>query len=106
MKSADNWMNNAEMLRIWDARQLALDVNKYFERYMVLYDFEEISGDLGVEMKHINTVTERWPTQLKLQLGQTGAEEEFRLLLGSGFTNIERYVEWRKAQHRLKTERL
>lgn len=69
---------------------------------MVLHDFEEISTDLGVEMKNINTVSERWPTQLKLQLGQTGAEEEFRLLLGSGFTNIERYVEWRKAQHGLK----
>jgi hypothetical protein len=32
MKSADSWMNNAEMLRIWDARRLAPDANKCFER--------------------------------------------------------------------------
>jgi hypothetical protein len=25
-------MNDADMLRIWDARDLALNVNKYFER--------------------------------------------------------------------------
>ena len=63
---------------------------------MVLCDFKKISADLSVEMKNNNTVVEKWLTQLKLQLGQKGAEEEFRLLLGSGFTNIERYVEWRK----------
>jgi hypothetical protein len=69
---------------------------------MLLHGFEEISADLGVEMKSINTIAERWPTQLKLQPGQTGAEEEFRLLLGSGFTRIERYVEWRKASDGLE----
>ncbi len=47
-------------------------------------------------MKKINTIHEKWPTQLKLKAGQEGAEEEFRLNLGSGFTNIERYVEWRR----------
>jgi hypothetical protein len=69
---------------------------------MVLHGFEEISGHLGIEMKSINTIAEKWPTQLKLQPGQTGAEEEFRLLSGSGFTRIERYVEWRKAPDRLE----
>jgi hypothetical protein len=64
----------------------------------VLYDFEKISVDLGVKIKNINTVVEKWPTQLKLQLGQEGAEEEFRLLLGSGFTSIERYAEWRRVE--------
>jgi hypothetical protein len=32
MKNPNSWMNGAEMLRIWDACHLALDVNKYFER--------------------------------------------------------------------------
>jgi hypothetical protein len=32
MKNANSWLNGAEMSRIWDARYLALDVNKYFER--------------------------------------------------------------------------
>ena len=57
-----------------------------------------VSADLCVEMKKSNTVIEKWPTQLKLQLGQKGAEDEFRLNLGSSFTNIERYVEWRKVE--------
>lgn len=64
---------------------------------MVLCDFEKISADLGVEINNINTVVEEWPTQLKLQPGQKGAEEEFRLLLGPGFTHTERYVEWKRA---------
>jgi hypothetical protein len=29
-------MNDADMLRIWDARDLALDVNKYFERQILM----------------------------------------------------------------------
>ena len=63
---------------------------------MVFSDFEQISADLGVEMKKSNTIVEKWPTQLKLKVGQKGAEEEFRLNLGSSFTNIERYIEWRR----------
>lgn len=63
---------------------------------MVLCEFEKISMNLRVEMKNINTIVEKWPTQLKLHLGQRGAEEEFRLKLGSDSTNIERYVEWRR----------
>ena len=62
---------------------------------MLFYDFEQISADLGVEMKS-NTIVEKWPTQLKLKVGQKGAEEEFRLNLGSSFTTIERHVEWRR----------
>ena len=65
---------------------------------MAFFKFEQISADLGVKMKKINTVVEKWPTQLKLRIGQKGAGEEFRLNLGSGFTNIERYVEWRRVE--------
>ena len=45
-----------------------------------------------------NTVIEKWPTRLKIPRGQNGAEEEFRLNLGSNFTNTERYVEWRRVE--------
>jgi hypothetical protein len=41
----------------------------------VLDDFEKISVDLRVKINNINTVVKKWPTQLKLQLGQEGAEE-------------------------------
>jgi hypothetical protein len=60
---------------------------------MMFCNFEEISADLCLEMKKSNTVVEKWPTRLKLQLRQKGAEEEFRLKFGSGFTCVERYVE-------------
>jgi len=63
---------------------------------MSTHDFEGISKELRVEMKKSNTIVEKWPTRLKLQAGQEGAEEEFRLELGSSFTNTERYVEWRR----------
>ncbi|EXJ70466.1 uncharacterized protein A1O5_06535 [Cladophialophora psammophila CBS 110553] len=91
--------NSAEMLRLWDARTLALDVDKFFERYMNIHQFREmeISRDLEVEMK-ANTVTESWPTQLKLQPGQDGAQEEFDVLLGSSLTGLEHYVEWKRAR--------
>ncbi len=52
-------------------------------------------------MKTSNTVVEKWPTQLKLKIGQKGAEEEFRLNLGSSFTNIERYVEWMRVDAKI-----
>ncbi|KAL2063905.1 hypothetical protein VTL71DRAFT_4399 [Oculimacula yallundae] len=87
-------MNDADMLRIWDARDLALDVDRFFNRYMIFYNFKQISADLGVEMKESNTIVEEWPTQLKLKIGEKGAEEEFRLCLGSYSVSIERYVEW------------
>ncbi|KAH8593889.1 hypothetical protein B0O99DRAFT_546517 [Bisporella sp. PMI_857] len=89
-------MNDADMLRIWDARDIALDGDKYFDRYMEFCNFEQISADLRVEMKKNNTIVEKWPTKLKLQPGQKGAQEEFRLNLGFNFTNTERYVEWRR----------
>lgn len=63
---------------------------------MEYVDFEQIATDLGVEMKELNTIVEKWPTQLKLQPREKGAEEEFCLNLGSGLTNFERYVEWRR----------
>jgi hypothetical protein len=65
---------------------------------MMFHHFEQISADLRVEIKQSNTVVEKWPTKLKLHLGQEGAEEEFRLNLGAKFTNIERYVEWRRVE--------
>jgi len=45
-----------------------------------------------------NSIVEKHPTQVKLQPGEPGAEEEFRLLLSSNVTNLERYVEWRRAE--------
>ncbi|KAK1753835.1 hypothetical protein QBC47DRAFT_303201 [Echria macrotheca] len=90
--------HSADMLRIWDARNLVLDVDTYFERYRALRRFDQIAAELNIAEKESNTVTERWPMRLKLQPGQEGAREEFALLLASGWSGMERYVEWRREE--------
>ncbi|KAJ5970760.1 uncharacterized protein N7479_000678 [Penicillium vulpinum] len=86
----------ADMMRIWDSRALVMDVKKHFQKYMEIHGFNRVAADLKVVFKSRNTIIEEWPTQLKLQLGQKGAEEEFRNLLGSDFSGLEHYVEWRR----------
>lgn len=65
---------------------------------MVNYNFKQISADLNVEMKKVHTVVEKWPTRLKLKIGEKGDKEEFLMLLGSNFIGTERHVEWRRAE--------
>ena len=48
MKNANSWMNGAEMSRIWDARNLALDVNKHFERYIPVTYQNEANRSLDI----------------------------------------------------------
>lgn len=67
-------------------------------RYMVFHKFDEISTDLGVAVKEVNTVTDQWPMKLKHQPGETGAQEEFDVLLGSNFSGLEHYVEWKRVE--------
>ncbi|OBT66458.1 hypothetical protein VE03_03695 [Pseudogymnoascus sp. 23342-1-I1] len=88
--------SSPDILRVWDAHDLVADVDKYFERYMAFFRFKQISADFNVEMKAVHTIVEKWPTRLKLQLGEKGDKEEFLTLLGSSFTGTERYVEWRR----------
>ena len=67
-------------------------------RYRVLHRFDQISAEINITEKESNTVTERWPMQLKLQPGQEGAQEEFELVLASNWSGLERYVEWRREE--------
>ncbi|KAJ5356800.1 hypothetical protein N7517_011409 [Penicillium concentricum] len=86
----------ADMMRLWDSRALVMDVKKHFQKYMEIHRFNRVAADLKVVFKSRNTIIEEWPTQLKLQLKQKGAVEEFRILLGSDFSGLEHYVEWRR----------
>jgi hypothetical protein len=65
-------------------------------RYMHLEDFAGMQPRLGLELKADNTVIEKWPTALKMELPQPGAQEEFDVLLASGHGGNERYVEWKR----------
>lgn len=59
------------------------------------HNFRRISKDLDIVLKP-NTITESWPTRLKLKPGQEVAQEEFNTLLGSNLTGLEHYVEWKR----------
>ena len=61
---------------------------------MDIHKFASIGMSQGVYIKSPNTIVEKWPTQLKRQISQIGAREEFSALLGSDLSGLERYVEW------------
>lgn len=89
--------HGVEIIRTISAKQLFVDRVKYFERYMREFDFDRVAAAASVSMKTTSTIVDAWPCALKHQPGQPGAMEEFRMLLGSGHTGIERYVEWKRA---------
>jgi hypothetical protein len=86
--------SGAEMLRMWDARNFFLDVDKFFDLYRAHRNFETIAAQSGATEKENNTIMEKWPLRLKRQLGQEGAQDEFSVMLGANCTGMERYMEW------------
>ena len=49
-------------------------------------------------MKDLHTVVEAWPTKPMLRPGETQAQNEFNILLGSNYSCIERFVEWKRTK--------
>ena len=47
-------------------------------------------------IKSQNSITERWPTRLKLQPKQPGAQEEFDALMAGNSNGTEVYLEWQR----------
>lgn len=70
------------------------DNEALFRRYMDISSFGSISQAVGLTMKKRHTIVEEWPLRLKLLHGQKGAKEEFIIVISSGHTGAERYVEW------------
>jgi hypothetical protein len=64
--------------------------------YTMLYEFGPLTARLGLEVKRENSVVERWPTRLKHKQEEAWSQHEFNILLGSDFSGLERYVEWRR----------
>ena len=85
--------NSADFLKFNDARIMFRDVDKAFQSYVKEYHFEEAAKAAGLKMKSKNTIVEAWPMRLK----SNATQDEFELLLASGHTGTERYVEWRSA---------
>ncbi len=53
---------------------------------------------IGAVMKKTHTIIEKWPSKLKLGPDQPGAQEEFDLVMSSGVSGQERYVEWQRVR--------
>lgn len=57
-------------------------------------DFEGAAQAAAAKMKDKNTLVEEWPFRVKRAPGETGAEEEFRMVFASRHSGVQRYVEW------------
>ncbi|KAF2768772.1 hypothetical protein EJ03DRAFT_343808 [Teratosphaeria nubilosa] len=86
---------DADLLKLKSAHALVRNYDLLFKRYMERLHFKDIVEVSGLARKEPHMIVEKWPMRLKLRAGQPGAKEEFDLLLGSGQTGCERYVdEW------------
>ncbi len=63
-------------------------------RYMKNMDFAAIETRCGLKMKAPHTIIDKWPTRLKLQPDQQGAQDEFNVVFSSSHRGMDRYVEW------------
>ncbi|KAI1761376.1 hypothetical protein GGR53DRAFT_469374 [Hypoxylon sp. FL1150] len=77
------------------ATQQVRDVNTHFDRYMKRHNFAKIVELFEMEFKKQHTIIDPWPHGLKKKPHQKGAKEEFLMLLSSGLSGCERYMEWR-----------
>ncbi|KAK4899413.1 hypothetical protein LTR27_003146 [Elasticomyces elasticus] len=75
-----------------DASTLVRDVDKYMKQHQ----FDMFPQYMGMTLKEPHTLVEKWPLRVKLLPHQDGAKEEFKMVLSSSFTGIERYVEWQR----------
>jgi hypothetical protein len=56
--------------------------------------FDVVQELSGVAKRDEHKIIGKWPLRLKLHVGGHVAQEEFDLLMESGHTGCERYVEW------------
>ncbi|KAH9908637.1 hypothetical protein F4778DRAFT_776922 [Xylariomycetidae sp. FL2044] len=78
------------------ALSLVYDMDKLFNSYMKMNDFESLAIGLGLEMKATHTVINPWPMTIAGGRPTAKAREDFAILLASRHTGQERYVEWKR----------
>ncbi|KAB8302796.1 hypothetical protein EYC80_006141 [Monilinia laxa] len=81
---------NAEFLRYNDARSMFRNVDKPFDKFMKETCLDQLSLNNGMKIKKKHTLVDKWP--LRLRMG--ARQNEFDMLLASGHSGSERYVEW------------
>ncbi|APA07182.1 hypothetical protein SS1G_04092 [Sclerotinia sclerotiorum 1980 UF-70] len=81
---------NPEVIKYLNARSAFRDFDRPFDKFQKHCRLNEIGPIVGLKIKSKNTVVEKWPLRLK----PGSAQEDFEILLASGHTGSERYVEW------------
>ncbi|KAI9651810.1 MAG: hypothetical protein M1829_002440 [Trizodia sp. TS-e1964] len=85
-----NNTSDPDLIKLTEACLFFREYDRLFERFYHECRFEEISKDAGLKVKPKYTIVAPWPMRLK----KSASLEEFIILLGSGHTGSERYVEW------------
>lgn len=86
-----------DFLRWLMARDIFLDFDDIFDRYMMMVGFKNIAKKTAMCTKEKNSIIDKWPYRLKEKPGTEAAQREFDILQASGLTGCERYVEWTRA---------
>ena len=89
----DSSRSNPDFMRFLSAQVLFRDFDELFNRYKCECRLDEISKAAGLTMKSKNTIVRPWPMRIR----KNATQREFDLLLASGHTGSERYVEWNSA---------
>ncbi|OTA53809.1 hypothetical protein K449DRAFT_339298 [Hypoxylon sp. EC38] len=88
--------DNTSFLRTVACSNLLYDMDEYFNRYIELHSFTSVGISTGLQMKDKNTIIKPWPLKVPGGKPTKKVQEYFALLLASGHTGQERYVEWKR----------
>ncbi|KAI0838466.1 hypothetical protein F5Y06DRAFT_303779 [Hypoxylon sp. FL0890] len=88
--------NNTNFLKLVASQALVHDMDGYFNRYMGMRRFEELGLIADLQMKYPHTIIDPWPMKLPDRRPTKEDQEYFAMLLASGHTGQERYVEWKR----------
>ncbi|RDW81293.1 uncharacterized protein DSM5745_04850 [Aspergillus mulundensis] len=67
-----------------------------FNCYAEYYQLQSAADQTNAVRKEPHTIVDKWPTRLKLQPGQPGAQEEFDRHILRSVRGTLRYVEWQR----------
>ncbi|KAI0515446.1 hypothetical protein F5B22DRAFT_636473 [Xylaria bambusicola] len=78
------------------AAEVVRDMDKYFDIYMDKHGFAGAASSAELMMKEKHTIIPPWPLRVNGgSLPTRNDKKDFKLLLGTGHTGQERYVEWK-----------
>ncbi len=80
-------------MRFMSAQVLFRDFDELFNRYKCECRIDEFSKAAGLKVNSKNTIVHLWPMRIR----KNATQREFNVLLASGHTGSERYVEWKSA---------